>query len=127
MDDLGAALARSDGVYVFRGGGIVVREGYGDASPAGTGNIDVAPDGEVTYRAGKWRPAEVARSSNWKEMRTVLSRLEAEVRTQRETGSQRAAASAEQRTGSAEQGAAAAAAAACRDQANGRAPMTPRR
>jgi hypothetical protein len=87
MDDLGAALARSDGVYVFRGGGIVVHEGYGDASPAGTGNIDVAPDGEVTYRAGKWRPAEVARSSNWKEMRTVLSRLEAEVRTQRETGS----------------------------------------
>ena len=86
MDDLGTALARSDGVYVFRGGGIVVHEAYGDASPAGAGNIDVAPGGDVTYKAGKWRPEEVARSSNWKEMRTVLSRLEAEVKAQRESG-----------------------------------------
>ena len=58
---------------------------------------------------------------------TLLACTHRRPRTQRETGSQRAAASAEQRTGSAEQGAAAAAAAACRDQANGRAPMTPRR
>ena len=86
LADLNVVLAKSDGVYVMRASGVVIHQGYGDASPSGAGLVDVDADGCVSYRAGTWNVAEAARTSNWKELRTVLSRLEEEVRTMRRSG-----------------------------------------
>jgi hypothetical protein len=86
LADINVVLAQSDGVYVMRAGSVIIHEGYGDASPSGAGLVDVDADGCISYRAGTWNVAEAAMSSNWKELRTVLSRLEEEVRTMRRTG-----------------------------------------
>ena len=81
IDGYADLLAQHDGVMEFRGRAFTVQQHFGDAAPSGTALIGVDADGQVVFQPGVWPATLAGRSSNWRELRTIVSRLPSPIGT----------------------------------------------